>query len=163
MKLTLFAITLFSLAMQLAHAQSDVFVCVDERGNKEYKNTGATKGCKRIDLANVTIIAAPRRGPVVAQTASIKPASSPSDFPKIDSSTQKTRDNDRRQILLDEMKTEEGKLAGLKKEFNGGEPERQGNERNYAKYQERVASMKEEIGRTEKNIEALRRELSNQK
>lgn len=163
MKLKLFASALLSLAMQFAHAQSDVFVCVDERGNKEYKNTGATKGCKRIDLANVTVMASPRRSPVVAQTASIKSAGSPGDFPKIDSSTQKTRDNDRRQILLDEMKTEEGKLAGLKKEFNGGEPERQGNERNYAKYQERVAGMKEEIGRTEKNIEALRRELGNQK
>lgn len=163
MKLKLFITALFSLAAQFAHAQSDVFVCVDERGNKEYKNTGATKGCKRIDTANVTVIAAPRRGPVVAQTASIKASGSPSDFPKIDSATQRTRDNDRRQILLDEMKTEEGKLAGLKKDFNGGEPERQGNERNYAKYQERVAGMKEEIGRTEKNIEALRRELGNQK
>lgn len=163
MKLKLFATALLSLAVQFAHAQSDVFVCVDERGNKEYKNTGATKGCKRIDLANVTVIAAPRRAPVVTQTASLKPAGSPGDFPKIDSYTQKTRDNDRRQILLDEMKTEEDKLAGLKKEFNGGEPERQGNERNYAKYQERVAGMKEEIGRTEKNIEALKRELSNQK
>lgn len=163
MKLQLFAVALFSLALQYAHAQSDVFVCVDERGNKEYKNTGATKGCKRIDLANITVIAAPRRTPVVAQTASIKAAGSPGDFPKIDSSTQKTRDNDRRQILLDEMKTEEGKLTELRKEFNGGEPERQGNERNYAKYQERVAGMKEEIGRTEKNIEALKRELSNQK
>ena len=163
MKRQLFAITLFSLAAQYAQAQSDVFVCVDDRGNKEYKNTGATKGCKRIDLSSVSVIAAPRRSPVVAQTASIKPAGSPGDFPKIDSSTQKTRDNDRRQILLDEMKIEEGKLADLKKDFNGGEPERQGNERNYAKYQERVATMKEDIGRTEKNIEALRRELNNQK
>ena len=163
MKHQLFAICFFSLAAHYAQAQSDVFVCVDDHGNKEYKNTGATKGCKRIDLSNVTVIAAPRRGPVVAQTASIKPSGSPGDFPKIDSSTQKTRDNDRRQILLDEMKIEEGKLADLKKEFNGGEPERQGNERNYAKYQERVASMKEDIGRTEKNIEALRRELNNQK
>lgn len=163
MKRKLFAISLFSLAAHYAEAQSDVFVCVDDRGNKEYKNTGATKGCKRIDLSGVTIIAAPRRSPVVAQTASIKSSGSPGDFPKIDSSTQKARDNDRRQILLDEMKLEEGKLANLKKEFNGGEPERQGNERNYAKYQERVAAMKEDIGRTEKNIEALRRELNNQK
>lgn len=163
MKLKLFVSALLSLTVQVVHAQSDVFVCVDERGNKEYKNNGATKGCKRIDLANITVMAAPRRAPVIAQTASIKPASSPGDFPKIDSSTQKTRDNDRRQILLDEMKIEEVKLTDLKKEFNGGEPERQGNERNFAKYQERVAGMKEEIGRTEKNIEALKRELGNQK
>jgi len=47
--------------------------------------------------------------------------------------------------LLDEVRTEEGKLAELKKEFQNGEPERQGGERNYAKYQERVALMKEEM------------------
>ncbi|HBI67691.1 MAG TPA: DUF4124 domain-containing protein, partial [Massilia sp.] len=36
-----------------------------------------------------------------------------------------------------------------------------GNERNYAKYQERVGQMREDIGRTERNIEALRREIGN--
>jgi hypothetical protein len=61
------------------------------------------------------------------------------------------------------MKIEEDKLAALKKEFNNGEPERRGDERNYAKYQERVASMQEDIGRSEKNIEALKRELGNLK
>ena len=61
------------------------------------------------------------------------------------------------------MKSEEQKLANLKKEYNNGEPERQGDERNYAKYQERVASMKDDIARTEKNIEALKREIGNLK
>ena len=163
MKISYFGIALFTLLVHQAHAQTDVFLCVDDRGNKEYKNTGTTKGCKRIDLAGVTIIAAPKHAPIVAQTASARQASSPSDFPKIDSGMQRTRDNDRRQILLDEMKTEEGKLATLRKDFNSGEPERQGDERNFAKYQERVAAMKDDIGRSEKNIEALKRELANQK
>lgn len=144
------------------HAQSEVYLCVDENGKKEYKNTGATKGCKKIDLPGLTMIPAPPKRAAV-QTAAAKPASSPSDFPKVDSDTQKTRDNDRRQILLDEMKGEEQKLANLKKEFNNGEPERRGDERNFAKYQERVAGMKDDIGRTEKNIEALKRELGNLK
>lgn len=144
------------------HAQSEVYLCVDENGKKEYKNTGATKGCKKIDLPGLTMIPAPPKRAAV-QTASAKSASSPSDFPKVDSDTQKTRDNDRRQILLDEMKGEEQKLANLKKEFNNGEPERRGDERNFAKYQERLAGMKDDIGRTEKNIEALKRELGNLK
>lgn len=163
MKTPYVGIALVVVLMQQAHAQTDVFLCVDDRGNKEYKNTGATKGCKKIDLAGVTVIAAPRRTPVIATTASVKPSSNSGDFPRIDSTTQKTRDNDRRQILLDELKTEEGKLSGLKKDFNGGEPERLGDERNFAKYQERVGAMKEDIGRTEKNIEALKREISNQR
>jgi peptidoglycan hydrolase CwlO-like protein len=145
-----------------AHAQSDVFVCTNDQGLKEYKNTGVTKGCKRVELQGVTMIPAPYRK--VAQTASARPSiATPPEFPRIDGAAQKARDNDRLQILTEEMKAEEKKLADLKKDFNNGEPERQGNEKNYAKYQERVASMKEDVNRTEKNIEALKREIGNLK
>jgi hypothetical protein len=162
MKTQLSAMVLLVSVTGFAQAQGDVFLCVNDNGLKEYKNTGETKGCKRVDLQGVTMIPSPYKRPLV-QTAAARASASPSDFPRIDSSTQKARDNDRMQILLDEMKTEEKKLAELKKEFNNGEPERQGNERNYVKYQERVASMKEDIDRTEKNIEALKREIGNLK
>jgi hypothetical protein len=144
----------------IAHAQNDVYLCIDENGQKEYKNTGITKGCKKVDLPGITTIPAPPMHHGGVQTASVK---SPSDFPRIDSGTQKARDSDRRQILMDELKSEEQKLADLKREYNNGEPERRGDERNYAKYQERVASMKEDIERSEKNVEAIRRELNNTK
>ncbi len=162
MKRQFLGILLFVAAIGHAHAQNEVFLCVDENGTKEYKNTGATKGCKKVDLPPLTIPAPVKRSAPV-QTAAAKPSAVPADFPKIDGTTQKARDNDRKQILLDEMKREEQKLADLKKEYNNGEPERQGNERNYAKYQERVGAMKDDIGRSEKNIEALKRELGNLK
>lgn len=146
----------------IAHAQADVFLCVDDNGKKEYKNTGATKGCKRVELPGITVVPAPAL-PSAPKKTQAKPASSPADFPKVDEGTQKARDSDRRQILLDELKAEEQKLADLKKEYNNGEPERRGDERNYAKYQERTGMMKDNISRTEKNIEALRREISNLK
>ena len=159
---------LISLALSLcvqgiAHAQSDVYLCVDENGKKEYKNTGATKGCKRVDLPGITVVPAPVLPPAAKKTQGVKNSASPSDFPKVDEGTQKARDSDRKQILQDELKAEEQKLADLKKEYNNGEPERRGDERNFAKYQERTTMMKENIARTEKNIEALRRELSNLK
>jgi len=160
----LFILLVLTAMIGQAHAQSDVFVCVNENGTKEYKNTGATRGCKRVDLQGVSMIPSPYKKPLV-QTASAKPgtAASPADFPKIDSGTQKARDNDRLQVLVDEMKSEEKKLSSLKAEFNNGEPERRGDERNFAKYQERVATMKEDINRSEKNIEALKREIGNLK
>lgn len=145
----------------LAHAQSEIFLCDDGKGGKTYQNTGASKGCKRVDLPGITTIPGLPRKPVT--TTASRPATSPADFPKIDSSQQKTRDNDRRQILLDEMKTEEQKIADVRKEYNNGEPERRGDEKNYAKYQDRVANLKEEIGRSEKNIDALKREIGNLK
>ncbi len=164
MKTQLSALILLALATGYAHAQSDVFLCVNDNGTKEYKNTGTTKGCKKVDLQGINMIPAPASAakPVV-QTVAAKSSASPPGFPKVDSETQKARDNDRMQILLNEMKTEEKKLAELKKEFKNGEPDRQGNERNYAKYQERVAVMQEDINRAEKNIEALKREIGNLK
>jgi hypothetical protein len=150
-----------------AHAQSEVYVCMSGDGTREYKNTGETKGCKRVDMQGISMIPSPYKKPVV-QTASFNrpagaSAASPADFPRIDSSTQKARDTDRMQILTEEMKVEERKLAALKQDFNNGEPERRGDERNFAKYQDRVASMKDDVSRTEKNIEALKREIGNLK
>ncbi len=131
-----------------------VYVCVQPNGVREYRNTGDTSGCRRLATDALSAIPAP---PSVTQ-AKADPA-----FPRIDSQVQKRRDQDRMQILLDEVRAEETKLAELRKEYQNGEPERQGNERNYAKYQERVAMMKDEIARTEKNIEALKREIGHLK
>lgn len=153
---------LLTVVAGYTYAESDVYLCVDNYGNKEYRNTGITKGCRKIDLPGITMVPAPKRTAVQTASAKQSPAS-PSDFPKIDNGTQKALDNDRRQILQEEMKREEKKLAELKKEYNNGEPERLGDERNYAKYQERVATMKDDISRAEKNIEALKRELGSLK
>ena len=65
-----------------------------------------------------------------------------------------------RRILEDELSKEEAKLADLRKEFNGGEPERRGDERNYQKYLDRVQRLKDDIGRSEVNIASLKRELA---
>jgi len=75
---------------------------------------------------------------------------------------QKARDSDARRILSAELQTEQERLAALQKDFNNGEPERQGNERNYQKYLDRVAEMKAAIARKEGDIAALKRELAKQ-
>ena len=133
-----------------------VFLCPQPNGTREYRNNGDMRGCRKLELEPLSSIPAPAAAPAIQARAD------PS-FPRIDSQVQKRRDQDRLQILNQEVRTEETKLADLKKEFSGGEPERQGNERNYAKYQERVGMMREEISRTEKNLEALRREINNLK
>jgi hypothetical protein len=48
----------------------------------------------------------------------------------------------------------------LKQEYNNGQPERRGDEKNYQKYLDRVAEMKASIERSESDVAALRRELS---
>ena len=138
-----------------AYGQGNVYVCVQPNGNREYRNTGDTLSCRKLDLESISMIPSP---PSAKGSSAADPA-----FPKVDNFTQKRRDQDRMQILLEEVRTEESKLAELKKEYQNGEPERQGNERNYVKYQERVGQLKDELQRTEKNIEALKREIGNLK
>jgi len=158
-------ILFFSALASQVHASSDVYLCVDANGTKEYKNTGATKGCKKVDLPGITTVPAPRRTAASASSSrkSSHASSSPAGFPKVDGDTQKSRDGERKQILVEERKSEEQKLADLKKEYNNGEPERRGDERNYAKYQARVANLKDSIERSEKNLQALDREIGNAK
>ena len=146
-----FLFAMLSLLLPLAdYAAQGVYVCTQANGAREYRNTGDMRGCRKLDTDSLSSIPAP---------SSVTQAKADPSFPKVDSQTQKRRDLDRLQILTDEIRTEENKLAELKKEYQNGEPERLGSERNYAKYQERVAAMKDEIARTEKNIEALKREI----
>ena len=79
---------------------------------------------------------------------------------RVDPAAQRARDSDARQILEAELRTEEGRLAAMQKEFNNGEPERQGNERNFQKYLDRVAEMRAAIARKESDIAAIKRELA---
>ena len=133
------------------HAQQDTYYkCVDERGNTTFTNTGNTKGCTKMTADPV----------VIPKSVNTPKSPTPSGFPKVDGTTQKARDNDRKRILDDELRDKEAKLADLKREYNNGEPERQGNERNYQRYQDRVARLKEDIARAESDMASIRSELA---
>lgn len=157
---------LSGLALSLSSfAQAQIYRCVDANGRPLYTDVKVGK-CQLIDTgpsmpASSPPIPAPRPPSSSSTSSAPAPSASPANFPRVETSQQRARDDERREILGDELRIEEKKLADLKRTFNNGEPERQGNERNYAKYQERVASMRDEIGRTERNIEALRREIGN--
>jgi hypothetical protein len=163
---------LLALALAVpASAQSVVYRCVDKEGRVLYTDTNAGN-CKVVDSVVSGAISSPpasSRPPAANPAATMRqgaarPAASgasPANFPRVDGAAQRARDDDRREILNEELRAEEKKLADLKRDFNNGEPERQGNERNYAKYQERVAQMRDDIGRAEKNIDAIKREIAN--
>ncbi len=123
----------------------------DALSAEEAKN----KGCKQIEAQPVTVISGPRPAAKPPPIAASGPRGE-----RVDPADQRARDSDARRILEAELKREEDRLSALKAEYNNGEPERLGSERNYQKYLDRVAEMKEGIARKEADAAAIRRELS---
>ena len=74
--------------------------------------------------------------------------------------TSSARAADAKRILESELRREEERLAELQREYNNGEPERRGEERNYQKYMDRVVELKTSIVRKEEDIAAIKRELA---
>lgn len=144
-------------------ANAQIYKCEGADGVVEYSNSPPApksgRSCRTIEVGPITVIPAPK--PAVRPPPPATPGSRPGEgFPKVDSATQRARDDDRRRILQDELGKEEGRLAELRKEYNNGEPERQGNERNYQKYLDRVQRLKDDIERAEANVGTIRKELS---
>ena len=131
------------------------------------------RGCRVIEATPVTVVQPPLRSPAGAAGlpgAPATPAARPQPGAaagttarteaRIDPAAQRARDVEARRILEGELRREEERLATLRREFNNGEPERRGDERNFARYQERVAEMRAAITRKEADIAALRREIA---
>lgn len=137
-------------AERVEMASGGTYKCVDADGNTTYTNVGTVKGCKKIE-GEVNSVSLPRSG-----GASTAAKGSPA---KVDTGAQRTRDTDRKRILEEELAAEEKRLADLRKEFNNGEPERQGGERNYQTYLDRTEKLKADVARSEANVDSLRREL----
>jgi hypothetical protein len=132
-------------------AQGVIYECSGGRAN-------AIPLCKKTDSSNA--------GNGYSAAAAAKPArtlsslTSPGDFPRVSENAQKARDSDRKQILLDELHAEDRKLNSLIREYNNGAPERRAEEKNTQQYEQRTFALKEDVARTGKNVEALKRELA---
>ena len=121
------------------------------------------RGCRTIEGAPITVIQATKPRPVTAVAgagAGSGASAARSGEGKVDPAAQRQRDGDARRILAAELKREEDKLVVQRRDYNNGEPERRGEERNFQRYLDRVADMKAGIARTESDIAALKREMT---
>jgi predicted RNase H-like nuclease (RuvC/YqgF family) len=109
--------------------------------------------------APVTVVQGQRPRSAPAEGASAGTSAARGDA-RVDPAEQKARDTDARRILEAELRKEEERLAQLQKDLVQGEAERRGDERNYARYQERVNELKAAVARKEADVAALRRELA---
>jgi hypothetical protein len=140
-------------------AAETIYRYLDDKGGVTYTNIPSAvpkKGVEKIDIPTP-----PRSGGPSSPTAKLRPnAPSPSDFPKVDTKTQRKRDESRKQILADELNSEDKLLADARKALAEGESSRQGDEKNYQKYLDRVQKLKDTVTLHEKNVDALKKELS---
>ena len=148
------------LAVFSASAQERVWRC----GNEYTNNAGDAqkRGCKVMEGGNVTVVQGTRPIASAAPSSSsgTSAARAPAGSPRVDGADQRARDGEARSVLEAELKKAEARNTELQKEYNGGEPEKQGSEsRNYQKYLDRVSDMKAELARNESDIAGLRREI----
>ncbi len=144
-----------------AAADGGIYKCDRGNGLIEYGNgTPLPSGCRYVELSTAPVVTVPAPKGTSSSAQITRSPARPDNFPRVDASAQKARDDDRRRVLESELSVQEQKLADLKREYNNGEPERQGNERNYQKYLDRTAQLKDDIAHGEANVASLRRELS---
>ncbi|MEC5384380.1 DUF4124 domain-containing protein [Uliginosibacterium sp. H3] len=146
-------VLLIGVATSAAHA--DVYKCVEDGGRTTYTNDKPAPGVKGCTLLS-------RDQPVSSVPGPKKSATpTPSTFPRVDDGTQKSRDNDRRKILEQELSSEEGLLATAKKDLAEQESVRNGDEKNYQKFLDRVQPYRDKVKQHETNITKLKTEINN--
>lgn len=115
------------------------------------------RGCKTLEGAPITVVPSLRPR---APAGGAAPTAASTAGAKVDPNAQRSRDGERRTILEAELKKEEKALVDLQAQYNNGEPERKGDERNYQKYLDRTSELKASVARKEADIAALKREIA---
>jgi len=147
---------LVALTAGSAHAQvTEIWKCKSADGHWTYTNDKREAERQKCELVTRQINVAPAPKPPPPRNTNAR------DFPREtpqDSANAKARQRD---ILEKELAQEQQALAKAKADLAEQENVRFGNERNYARVEERLQPFKDSVETHEKNIEALRRELGN--
>ena len=157
MRLILRFALLGAVACQQVYAQAAVetlWNCKDKDGrtiltNQQQDTVG--KECRVVQQQRVTVV------------PSAKPGASKSsqNFPKESTADRLNAKDKQRQTLERELSQEEAMLADAKRKLMEQEQIRTGDEKNYARVEERLRPYKDAVEVHNKNIEALKRELAN--
>lgn len=151
----------------LAQQVTEIFKCLDANGRPEYTNDRRATAGRKCELVSreISVVPAnpkpPASSAAPSQGSAASKAPSPAGFPKEDSAARASAKDRQRDILEKELQQEQELLAKAKQELSAQEAVRSGDERNYARVQERLQKYKDNVEVHQKNVEALRRELSN--
>ena len=129
----------------LVHAE--IYKQIDADGHVTYSSS-PMKGSKKLDMGPLPITSPPER--IRNNDAS------PSDFPRVDSNTQKNRDDTRRKILEDELTTEGKLLTEARQNLKDAKVSSETSSK-------KIKALQEQVSLHEKNVDALKSELTNLK
>lgn len=144
-------------------AGADIYKYTDENGVVNYTNmpTRMPAKAERIATEPAPTAAPPAAGNASPARTQHATTPSPAGFPRVDSDTQRRRDDTRRQILESEVQAEQKALEESRQALASGQEVRQGNERNYQKYLDRVKDLQDAVDTHQANLEALQKEIGN--
>ena len=126
--------------------------CKDKDGRTtltNQKSDTAGKDCRIVQQDRVTVVPAGKAG------------KSPANFPRESASDRAASKAKQRETLESELTQEQSMLADARKKLAEQEAVRSGDEKNYARVLERLKPYQDTVEVHEKNVEALKRELSN--
>lgn len=142
-------------ALAQEQAQTTIWSCKDKDGRTHVTNLREDtvgKSCKVVVQQRVTVVPAPSGAKQARMDAR----------PPRETQADRAQSKDRqRSILENELAEEQKALGRAKEELAEQASVRAGDERSNARVQERLQKYKDNVEVHEKNIEALRRELSN--
>ena len=130
-----------------------IWRCKDKAGRTtmtNLKEDTAGKDCTVVQQQRVNVVPAQKSA-----------AKSPANFPKESSNDRAAAKSRQRDTLERELSQEEAMLADAKKKLADQEAIRSGDEKNYARVLDRLKPYKDAVEVHEKNVDALKRELSN--
>ncbi len=150
------------------YAQGTVWRCTEADGRAHYTNIKKEtegKTCQVVTREVSVVSGNPLAAPPAATrgTGSQAAVATPPGFPRVDRETQRSRDDSRRKILEDELATEEKGLVDAKTKLTEQESVRLGDEKNYQRVLDRLKPYQDAVERHERNVAALKREMSNTK
>ena len=166
MKTAVASVALVTLSLlAAASAQAEIYKYVDPvTGAVEYTNQ-PKKGAMRMNagdsLSEIGSGNKPAKGATV-KVSTISNLNSGSAAASVDAGTQRTRDGTRRQVLADELASEEKMLGEARSSFNNGKPLPMADEGlGSPKYIDRSKQIEKTLRHHERNVASLKQELSN--
>lgn len=120
------------LAVSFPSLAASIYSCTDRNGNTVYTQDPKAGNCNKTSLGS-------------PPTYSSEPASAVSSVAAPQPETAAASANDKPQVSPDEMATAQKKLQEAQRALDAGKQVRYGNERNYAKYLDRINGLEKDV------------------